>query len=310
MSVGESVPAGAVVRGREPSPVRGRSEAGNAAAPVVALLRWVASDLRFLGSELRLVYGRRRNIAGLAVLAAVPVLVAVSVEVSPPSGGGTDFFSGILENGLFVALASLTLELPLFLPLAVAVVCGDAVAGEANLGTLRYLLTVPVSRTRLLVVKAVAIAISAASATLLVAATGALLGLLLFGGGQATLASGDVVPFSEVLWRLLLVCAYLTVCLCSLGMVGLFVSTLTEQPVAATIAITSVSTASVILDSIPQLDWLHPYLLTHSWPFFTDLLLAPVPTARLTQGLFTAAVYGAVAWAAAWARLSGRDLTN
>jgi len=46
--------------------------------------------------------------------------------------------------------------IPLFLPMAVAVVAGDAVSGEANTGTLRYLLTVPVGRTRLLAVKFVA----------------------------------------------------------------------------------------------------------------------------------------------------------
>ena len=55
-------------------------------------------------------------------------------------GDGPDFFSSITENGLFVALASLTIELGLFLPLAVAAISGDSVAGEANIGTLRYLL--------------------------------------------------------------------------------------------------------------------------------------------------------------------------
>ena len=66
-----------------------------------------------------------------------------------------------------------TIELPLFLPLAVAAISGDAVAGEANLGTLRYLLTVPAGRTRLLAVKYAAIVIFASSAALLVAVVGA-----------------------------------------------------------------------------------------------------------------------------------------
>ena len=43
-----------------------------------------------------------------------------------------------------MAFAALGLELPIFLPLAIAVVAGDSVAGEANIGTLRYLLTIPV----------------------------------------------------------------------------------------------------------------------------------------------------------------------
>ena len=107
--------------------------------------------LRFLGSELRIVFGRRRNIAGLAVLAVVPIVLAIAVRLSEPSGGdGPPFIGAITGNGLFVAFAALAAELPVFLPLAVAVIAGDSVAGEANIGTLRYLLTIPAGRTRLL----------------------------------------------------------------------------------------------------------------------------------------------------------------
>jgi ABC-2 type transport system permease protein len=281
-------------------------------AAALGPFRRLRADLRFLRSELWLIFGRRRNWAGLAVLVSVPLVIAISVEVSPPDGGAGDpgFFSSIVENGLFVALASLTLELPLFLPLAVAAISADSVAGEANLGTLRYLLAVPVSRTRLLAVKFLAVGVFAAAATLLVAAVGAVLGLVLFGGGSATLPSGDVVPSTEVLVRLGLICGYLSLGLWALGALGLFVSTLTEQPVAATVAIVTVSTASFVLDSIPQLDWLHPYLLTHHWLVFPDLVLEPVPGTRLATGLFCAGVYAAVFWLAAWARLGGRDVTS
>jgi ABC-2 type transport system permease protein len=120
---------------------------------------------RFLRSELKIIFGRRRNIAGLGVLAAVPVILAVSVRLSSGSqGGGPDFIIGITGNGLFVAFAALALELPLFLPLAVSAISGDSVAGEANLGTLRYLLAIPAGRTRLLVIKYAAIVIFAVAA--------------------------------------------------------------------------------------------------------------------------------------------------
>src|SRR3954452_328357 len=109
---------------------------------------------RLLWSELGLIGGRRRNQMGLLVLAAVPVLMAVAVRISATRAGrGPDFLSSITSNGLFVPLAALSVELGLFLPLAIAMLAGDAVAGEANLGTLRYLLTVPVGRTRLLITK-------------------------------------------------------------------------------------------------------------------------------------------------------------
>ena len=65
--------------------------------------------------------GRRRNQAGLLVLAAVPVLISISVKstLSQPGQDAPNFFRSITENGLFVALAALTIELGLFLPLAV-----------------------------------------------------------------------------------------------------------------------------------------------------------------------------------------------
>src|SRR5262245_4700688 len=115
---------------------------------------------RLLSSELALVFGRRRNLAGILVLAGVPILVAAAMRFSGDGGGGgPDFFSGITNNGFFVALAALAVELPLFLPIAVAAISADGIAGEANLGTLRYLLAVPVHRTRLLAVKYTAVVI-------------------------------------------------------------------------------------------------------------------------------------------------------
>src|SRR5688572_13661492 len=134
-----------------------------------------AVSTRFLRSELMMIFGRRRNWAGGLILAAVPIIVAVAVKFSAPenNSGGPDFFTAITGNGLFVALAALTLELPLFLPLAVSAIAGDSIAGEANSGTLRYLLTVPVSRIRLLAVKYAGIVIFAVTATLLVAGVGA-----------------------------------------------------------------------------------------------------------------------------------------
>ena len=269
---------------------------------------------RFLRSELALIFRRRRNQAGLAVLAAVPILVSVAVKLSSPHGGGQsdgpDFFGSITENGLFVALASLTLELPLFLPLAVAAISGDSVAGEANIGTLRYLLTVPVDRSRLLRVKYAAIVLFSLAATLVVTVTGIVLGLALFGGGSMTLLSDVQVGFGDGLLRVLLASGYLAVCLASLGAVGLFVSTLTEQPIGATIAIVMFSTASFILDSIPQVSWLHPYLLTHNWLAFGDLLRDPISWTGVEHGIYVAVAYAAVFWLLSWARFGAKDVTS
>jgi ABC-2 type transport system permease protein len=271
---------------------------------------------RFLRSELRLIAVRRRNQVGLAALAAVPIVLAVAMKVSTPGrpgrggGSGPDFFAQITGNGFFVALAALAVELSLFLPIAIAMLAGDAVAGEANQGTLRYLLAVPVGRTRLLAVKYAGILFGSFLAPLVVAVSGLVIGLILFGGGDVTLLSGTSVSFGEALLRLLAVCVYLGICLAAAGAVGLFLSTLTEQPMGATIALAMLVVASAVLGQVPQLDWLHPYLLTQHWQDFGELLRDPVSWRALGPGLLSAGAYIVIFLSAAWARFAGKDITS
>lgn len=266
---------------------------------------------RLYRSELSLIVGRRRNQAGVAVLAAVPVIMAIAVKVSEPGrGGGPTFLDDVTSNGLFVPLAALLVELGMFLPLAVAMLSGDAIAGEANIGTLRYLLTVPVSRTRLLVVKLASLCTGALWAVLAVAVPGAVVGVALFGAGPMTTLSGSQISTPQALWRLTLACLYVTAGLAALAVVGLFVSTLTEQPIAAAITVMIFTILSWILDSISQVAWLHPYLLVHEWMAFADVMRDPIAWEGMGRGLWVALVYGLVFWLAAWARLGGKDVTS
>jgi ABC-2 type transport system permease protein len=266
---------------------------------------------RFLRSELRLIAGRRRNQAGLAVLAAVPVVMAIAVKVSARGGaGGPTFLDSITANGLFVPLAALGVEIGMFLPLAIAMLSGDAVAGEANLGTLRYLLTVPVNRTRLLAVKYASLCLGALWGVLTVAVPGAAVGIALFGVGPMTTLSGTQLELGQAVWRVVLACLYLTAALAALAAVGLFVSTLTEQPIAAAIAVMIFTILSWILDAVPQLAWLHPWLLVHRWMAYVDLLRDPIYWDGMLRGLGTDAAYAVVFWLAAWARFTTRDVTS
>lgn len=87
-------------------------------------------------------------------------------------------------------------------------------------------------------------------------------------------------------------------------MPGLFVSTLTEQPIGATIAILILCITSQILDAVPQVSAVHPFLLTHYWLGFGDLLRDPIATGSVLTSLGVFAAYGAVFWTAAWAPAS------
>jgi ABC-2 type transport system permease protein len=269
---------------------------------------------RLLMSEMRLIVGRRRNQAGIAVLMLIPVIMTLALKVSSDGGdagdGGPLFLAAAINNGYFVALAALGIEIGLFLPLAVSWLSGDAIAGEANLGTLRYLLTVPVGRTTLLGVKYLSLLIGALIGVVAVAVAGLVAGGIAFGFGPVTLLSGTQLAFAPALLRLLLAALYLTAGLGALAAIGLFVSTLTEQPLGATIATVALSTLMWILDTIPQLDWLHPWLLVDRWLAFADLLRDPVLLDTIYRGLLVDLAYAAVFLAAAWARFTIKDVSG
>lgn len=279
------------------------------ARPTAAPRRTVST--RLLRSELGMVFRRRRNQMALAVLAAIPILIGIAVKLSAPAPGeGPPFLADVTQNGVFLAFTALVVVLPLFLPLAISVVAGDAVAGEAQLGTLRYLLTVPVGRTRLLAVKYAALVIFCLAATVTVALVGVLLGAVLFHTGSATLLSGTQVGLADVLGRLAMVIVYITISMTAVGAIGLLVSTLTETPVAAMAATATLVIISQVLGQVPQLSAIHPYLFTHYWLNFGDLLRDPVSFDGLQRGVLVSLVYAALFGATAWSRFTGKDVSS
>jgi ABC-2 type transport system permease protein len=279
-----------------------------------APLRPALISSRFLRSELGMVFRRRRNQAILAVLAGIPIVIAVAIRLAAPtddgSGDGPPFLFSITGNGIFVALTALTVVLPLFLPLGVAVVTGDSVAGEASLGTLRYLLVVPVSRTRLLAVKYTAGLAYCLASALIVAVVGTVMGALLFPVGRVTLLSGTQVSYSEGLVRLLLVALYIAAMMAGLAAIGLFISTLTESPIAAMATTAVLAVLSQVLNQVPQLDWLAPWLFSHYWLNYGDLLRDPVATEGVVRGLLATAAYVLVFGSLAWSRMTTKDVSS
>jgi len=267
---------------------------------------------RFFRSELGMIFGRRRNQVALVVLAAVPILIAVAVKLSTPrpGDGGPQFISQITQNGVFVAFSTLTIVIPIFLPLAVAVVSGDSLAGEAGSGTLRYLLVVPVSRARLLAVKYASTVVFATAATMLISLVGVVIGLIMFPGGSATLLSGATVGMGEVLWRLFLSSLYIAAGMAALAAIGLFISTLVEASVAAMATTAGLAIVIQVLDSVPQLHVIQPYLVSHYWLSFGDLLRTPMVTDDVVKGLFVALAYIGIFGSLAWARFGGKDVSS
>ncbi|WP_405644499.1 ABC transporter permease [Streptomyces uncialis] len=265
-------------------------------------------------SELVMTFRRWRTVALLGVLAAVPLLVGIAVRIETGggpggAGAGPAFIAQVTNNGLFLVFTGLAATLPFFLPMAVGVVAGDAVAGESGAGTLRYLLVAPAGRTRLLLVKYAAVLTFCLVATLVVAVSALTVGALLFPLGDLTTISGTRISFGEGLVRTALIAVAVALSLVGIAALGLFVSTLTHSGIAAMATTVGLLITVQILDQIPQLHAIQPYLFSHHWLSFADLMREPVYWDDLVRNAGLQAVYAAVFGSAAWARFTTKDVT-
>uniref|UniRef100_A0AAU3GS76 ABC transporter permease n=1 Tax=Streptomyces sp. NBC_01401 TaxID=2903854 RepID=A0AAU3GS76_9ACTN len=291
------------------------SQAELTALPAPRAARRALWTFGILRSELVTTLRRGRTLALLGVLAAVPVLIGVAVRIETGGGarggpgGGPAFLSQVTNNGLFLVFAALSATLPVFLPMAVGVIAGDSVAGEASGGTLRYLLVAPAGRTRLLLAKYASVLVFCLVATLVVAVSALAAGALLFPVGEVTTISGTRIGFGDGLLRAGLIAVVVALSLTGFAALGFFVSTLTNSGIAAMAATVGVLITVQILDTMPQLDGIHPYLFPHYWLSFTDLLRDPVYWDELVRNLGLQAVYAGVFGSAAWARFTTKDIT-
>ena len=274
--------------------------------------------LRFFLSELRQVFLRRRNLLLLAVVAVFPVIIGIGLRLaSHPhggggggGGGGLSFVTQLTGNGIFLTFIALSLLLTLVMPVVLAVVAGDSIAGEAGYGTLRYLLAVPAGRTRLLAVKYAVIVVFAVAVTFDVAAVALATGAVLFPIGPVTLLSGTTVSLAEGILRLVLVSLYVSAAMAALGAIGLALSTLTEHAIGAIAALAILVVASEVADQVPQFAVIQPYLPTHWWNSFDALLRVPIDSSTLLKGLLSFAVYLLIFGSFAWARFTTADVTS
>jgi ABC-2 type transport system permease protein len=264
--------------------------------------------------ELRALLRRPRTWVSIALLAGLPTVVALFLaesSLAPRPGTGPAFLAQVTTNGALYPAAALALVLPLFLPIAVSVVAGEAVAGEAQQGTLRYLLLRPVGRTTLLVAKLVSIVVYVALAVVIVAGVAYVVGTHLFGTAPLpSLSGGPPLTTEQASGRMLLAVAYVGISMLGVGSFALALSTVTDSPLAATLGALAVLVTSQVLDLLEAAGPVRGYLPTHYWLAFVDLFRNPVLWRDLERGTLLQLAYVAVLLLASWAHFQTKDITS
>ncbi|SNR74178.1 ABC-2 type transport system permease protein [Haloechinothrix alba] len=274
--------------------------------------RAAAPFTRLVWSELRWIFRRPRTLVVLGVLGAIPVIIGLSVHLSGSTDGGppngeAPLFVTFASSALALPVGTLSVTLMFLLPLTVAMVGADAIAGEQSHGTLRGWLLAPVTRGRLLTVKALGVAVAALVAVTLMTSTGVVTGFVLGGTDGLFTLSGTSLTVVEALGRIGITISWVAVQLFAVGAVALAISTFTEHPMVVVAGILAGDILFGVLLMLSAVDWLHPFLLTVSWSALPDVLRDPIPTGTLTEGALRAGCYMLIGLSIAYARLTAKD---
>ena len=270
---------------------------------------------RLARAELRWIFRRPRTLIVLGLLAAVPVVIGLALTLvnanevgdSGDAGVGTLLVSAV-SNGFILPIAALVLTLQLLLPLATAMAGADAIAGETATGALRGWQLAPVSRGRLLAVKAFGVATVALATSVVMTVTGAITGLIINGSDSLFTLSGTTLSLWETLGRLALAAGWVTLQLWAVGAVALAISAFTEHPMLVVVSILTADVVFQILSLLSAVSWLHPFLLQRNWSTaLTEILQDPMNATQLGEGALRAVCYIVIGLSVAYARMTTRD---
>jgi ABC-2 type transport system permease protein len=268
--------------------------------------------------ELRKLFRRPRTWISVFLLCLLPTIVAVFLAVTgvgPRPGQGPTFLSAVLANGKLYPAAALGIVLPIFLPLAVAVVAGESIAGEANVGMLRYLLVRPVARTKLLIAKLVAVVVYTVLAVVAVAVSGLAVGIYVIGEQSAARTttisvSGTSLSTGDLAIRSGLMMAYIGWSMLGVASVSLFLSTLTDSALGAALGGIAVLVGSTVLVGLDAAASVNDWLPTRHWLAWVDLFRDPILWHDLQRGLLVQALWIVVLLGMSWANFTARDVNS
>ena len=266
-----------------------------------------------IGVEVRRQAKRRRTLYAFLALLAIPLVVMTALVVNGPANSGAgspqlvDVASASATNfALFMLLATSQF----LLVVVVSLFAGDAVASEAQWGSLRYLLTRPIPRARLLRTKLVVAGIYAAAAVVLVPLASLLMGAIAFGWTAVQTPLAGALGINTGLARLALGTAYVIATMAVVVALAFWFSTVTDSPLTAVGGAVVLVVVSEIHDQVAALGSLRSGLPTHYWLAWLDLLRDPVDTSQMTTGLLEMLPWVVVPFALAFRHFARKDILS
>ena len=241
-----------------------------------------------IGVEVRRQAKRRRTLYSFLALLAIPtiVMVALLTNGGPPRENRQPELVDVAQaSGLNFALFMLLATSQFLLVVVVSLFAGDAVASEGQWGSLRYLLTRPIARFRLLRTKLVVAGIYAVAAVVLVPLASLAMGTVAFGWSSVQTPLAGALGVNTGLSRLALGTGYVIACMAVVVALAFLFSTMTDQPLTAVGGAVVLVVVSEILDQVSALGSVRSYLPTHYWLAWLDLLVDPVDATHMTKGL-------------------------
>jgi ABC-2 type transport system permease protein len=236
--------------------------------------------------ELYKIFRRPRTYIAFIAVAALITIIQFGLKVDGKSYadflmkdiGGTMEIDGNIINGYLICYIMLQLLL-VHVPLLVALIAADMISGEANMGTLRLLISKPFSRTELLLAKFFASTVYTLLLLVWLAILALFLSMWIFGTGDMFLMkSSYVVLLSEndVFWRYAGAFVFAALAMVTVAALGFFLSIFAENSIGPIVATMSVIVFFTILSTlnIPIFNALKPYLFTThmiSWKEFFDI---------------------------------------
>ena len=174
-------------------------------------------------------------------------------------------------NGYFMCYIILN-TLLIQIPILVALVAGDAISGEANMGTLRHLLTKPISRTQIILVKFAASVIYTIGLLIWMALMALFVSLLIFGADDMLIfrVKGDgsqilQITKDDIMWRYFAAFGYAAVALTVIAALAILLSVFAENSIGPIIATVCIVIVCTIISNInvPIIDnTIKPWLFT------------------------------------------------